>query len=69
MILVRGAACLAVQMTLHQHLIDILIGVPLSGLMDRRRTLSKCHRGYTVILRHHDIIPLAEADQLEINGI
>ena len=57
------------HMALHQQAIDILVRVPSSALMDGFRTLAQRQRRNTVVLRDHDVSPLAEVDQRNVHCV
>ena len=66
MILMRAASCLFVKMPLHKHLVNILIRVPLAGLVNSICTFSKRHSSDTIILRYYYIPFMTNADQFII---
>ena len=61
--------CFLCHVTLHQHLINIFIDVPLSTLMDPIGTFTQDHSCNTIILRHHKSPFLTDIHQLKINCI
>ncbi len=57
------------SMAFHQHLINVVIGVPFTGLMNGIRSFSQCHCCHTIILRYNNISLSADTDQLIIHCI
>ena len=69
MILMRAAPYLLIKMSLHKHLIYVLIRVPLTGLVNSICTFPKCHSSDTIILRYYYIPFMTNADQFIIHCI
>ena len=57
------------HMAFHQQTIDILVRIPSSALMDGFRTFAQCQRRNTIILRDHDITPLAKINQRDVHCV
>ena len=56
-------------MSFHEHLVDVLIRVPFTGLVDGVGTLAQRHGCHAIVLSYHDVSPAAETDQLIIHCI
>lgn len=69
MIFMRSSSCLFIQMSFHEHLVDVLIRVPFTGLVDGVGTLAQRHGCHAIVLSYHDVSPAAETDQLIIHCI
>ena len=66
MIFMRAAPCLLIKMSLHKHLIYVIIRVPLARLVNSICTFSKSHSSDTIILRYYYIPFMTNADQFII---